>query len=131
MASEVRAARNNISVRETLDTIWGISTLLTNSVIAVLLIVGGVELNPGPPRRDNSSSEDEIEVPISFDFGDNLKNDYVFTAPVTSTPNFENVKAHFGTKKRPRKFFGRRKQQMKAHVLVTLQFIAILVVKLV
>ena len=72
----------NISVRQALDILWGISTLLVAVVICLLLIVGGVELNPGPPLRDNSSSEDELEVPSCFDFAEhNMESKYTFSAP--------------------------------------------------
>ena len=51
--------------------IRGKSTNLIACVIFVLLVVGGIEINPGPPRKDsNSSSEGDIQVPKSFDFGE-------------------------------------------------------------
>ena len=54
------------------DIIRGISTSLLAAIIYILLIVSGVEINPGPPRKDLSSSfssEEDIEVPKGFDFG--------------------------------------------------------------
>ena len=68
--SMIRAPKMDLTLRQTLDILWGISTLLVAAVLVVLLIVGGVEINPGPPRKDlSSSSEEEIEVPKGFDFG--------------------------------------------------------------
>ena len=61
------------------DNICGISTNLIACVIFVLLVVGGIEINPGPPRKDsNSSSEEDIQVPKSFDFGETSQGIYMY-----------------------------------------------------
>ena len=54
------APKMNVSVRQIFDILWGISTILVAAVICLILIVGGVEVNPGPPRKHlNSSSVDD------------------------------------------------------------------------
>ena len=90
MSSKDSAPKLNISLRQSLDILWGISTRLVAAVISVLLLVGGVELNPGPPRKDlnsSSSSEEEFEVPKCFDFCETSEGKYVFTAPITPIIN--------------------------------------------
>ena len=109
MSSKVSAAKKNIGLRQSLDILSGISTLLVAAVISGLLLVGGVELNPGPPRKDlNSSysSEEEFEVPKSFDFCETSKGNYVFTAPITPIINLNKRRVLVGSKKRLNKFGG-------------------------
>ena len=90
-----------------MDIIWGISTCLIACLIYVLLIVGAIEINPGPPRKDiNSSSEDEVEVPESFDFGEDTQGKYVFCAPVTPIQKKYTRRVLVGSKKRSNKFGG-------------------------
>ena len=63
LSSMISAPKMDLTLRQTY-ILWGISTLLVAAVLVVLLIVGGVEINPDPPRKDLiSSSEEEIEVP--------------------------------------------------------------------
>ena len=97
------------------DSIWGISTSLSACVICMLLIVGGIEINPGPPRKDlNSTSEDDIEVPTSFDFGEPSEGICVFSAPSTPIIKIHKRRVLVGSKKRPHKFSGHKKHDKVA-----------------
>ena len=106
LSSKLSGLKMNVSVRHILDILWGISTLLVSAVISVILIVGGVELNPGPPQKDLSSSSDEdLELPKSFDFGATCKSNYVFSSPATPLPTMKyKRRVLVGSKKYPRKF---------------------------
>ena len=115
LSSMISVPKMDLTLRHTLDILWGISTLLVAAVPVVLLIVGGVEINPGPPRKDlSSSSEEEIEVPKGFDFGGNSKGEYVFSAPLTSIPKMQKRRVLVGSKKCPNKFRGHVKCEMVA-----------------
>ena len=94
---------------ESMDIIGGISTSLLVCVIFFLLIVSGVEINPGPPRKDinsSSSSEEEIVVPKGFSFGETAQGNYVFSAPVPPLLDIKKRRVIVGSKKRPSKFRG-------------------------
>ena len=115
LSSMISAPKMVLTLRQTLDILWGISTLLVAAVLVVLLIVGGVEINPGTPRKDlSSSSEEEIEVPKGLDFGGNSEDKYVFSAPLTSIPKMQKRRVLVGSKKRPNKFRGHVKCEMVA-----------------
>ena len=64
-ASQIRPASSitthNFSWRTFIDRMLGLAAYLSAEIILVLLIIGGVEMNPGPPKIDpnSSSSEDE------------------------------------------------------------------------
>ena len=84
LSSKISAPKQDITLGKTIDTLWGISTLLVPANLIVLLIVGGVEEHPRPPRKDlSSSSDEEIEVPKGCDFGGISKGKYEFSAPMT------------------------------------------------
>ena len=58
----------------------------------MLWTVGGVEVNLGPPRKDlSSSSEEDIDVPKCFDFGETSQGKYVFSAPITPKLKVEKL----------------------------------------
>ena len=79
LSSKISAPKQDITLGKTIDTLWGISTLLVPANLIVLLIVGGVEEHPGPPRKDLSSSSDgEIEVPKGFDLEEYRKENMNF-----------------------------------------------------
>ena len=63
-ASQVRPASSipthNFSWRAFIDTMPGLAAYLSAAIIVVLLIIGGVEMNPGPINPNSSSSEDEM-----------------------------------------------------------------------
>ena len=114
LSSKVSAPKINISYRQTFDILWGISTHLVAAVMSILLIVGGVEVNPGPPRKDlTSSSDEEIDVPKTFDFGETAKGIFVFSAPVTPKIRIDKRRVLVGSKKRP-KFGGHIKRDKVA-----------------
>ena len=106
LSSLLSGPKMNVSVRHILDILWGISSILVVAVISVILIVGGVELNPGPLRMDLSSSSDEdLELPKGFDFGATCKGNYVFSLPPTSLSKMKyKRRVLVGSKMYPRKF---------------------------
>ena len=80
----------------------------------ILLIVGGVEVNPGTPRKDLTSSSNElIDVPKNFDFGETAKRIYVFSAPVTPKIRIDKRRVLVGSK-RSLKFGGHIKRDKVA-----------------
>ena len=102
-SSNVSSPKLNVSQVQSLNILWGIATLLVAAVICMLLIIGGVRVNPGPPRMDfTSSPEEEIDVPKSFDFGDSEKGIFVFSAPVTPKMRITKRRVQEGSKKRPK-----------------------------
>ena len=113
LSSSSSSKKLNFSLVQTLDVLWGISTILVATVITLLLIVGGVEVNPGPPRKDPSTScsEEDIEVPKTFDFGETAQGTFVFTAPVN--PKIMKRRVVVGSRKRP-KFGGHIKRDKVA-----------------
>ena len=113
LSSSSSSKKLNFSLVQTLDVLWGISTILVATVITLLLIVGGVEVNPGPPRKDPSTSfsEEDIEVPKTFDFGETAQGTFVFTALVN--PKIMKRRVVVGSRKRP-KFGGHIKRDKVA-----------------
>ena len=100
LSPHVSSQKVNVSLVFCLDVLWGISTLLVACCITMLLMIGGVEVNPGPPRTDqSSSSEEEIEVPKSFDFAEAEQGTFIFSAPVS--PIIKKRRVVVGSKKRP------------------------------
>ena len=91
LSSKVSAPKMNISVRQPLDILWGISTLLVAAVICLLSIVGGVEVNPGPLRRDNSNSEDDLEIPLVSILQNIWKVNISFLHPKPPLPKVTDV----------------------------------------
>ena len=51
LSSNISAPKSNISIEQTWVILWGMPTLLVAAVISVLLIVDGVEVNPGHPPK--------------------------------------------------------------------------------
>ena len=67
ISSKAFAPKMNVSFRQIFDILWDISKILVAAFICLILIVGGVEVIPGPPRKDlNSSFEDDLEVSKSM-----------------------------------------------------------------
>ena len=94
------------------DNICGISTNLIDCVIFVLLVAGGIEINPGPPRKDsNSSSEEDIQVPKSFDFGETSQGIHVFSAPITPILKMQKRRVLVSSKNCPKIFRGHIKRE--------------------
>ena len=87
-----RIGVSNWFLVQSLDILWAIFTLLVAAVILVSLIVGGVEVHPGPPRKDLiSSSEEDIYVPKCIGFSETSIGKYVFSALITLIINVEKV----------------------------------------
>ena len=75
----IRAHKIDVSGVKMCDIIWGISTCPVAAVIVILLIVGGIELNPGPLWKDtNYCSVEETIVPSQFEFDGAGEGNYVF-----------------------------------------------------
>ena len=43
-----------------MDALWSTGLLIV--IIKVLLMIGGIELNPGPPKKDPNSTLPEDEI---------------------------------------------------------------------
>ena len=115
LSSKAFAPKMNVSVWQIFKILWGISTILVAAVICLLLIVGGVEVNPGLPRKDLiSSSEDDLEVQKSIDFGGISQGNYVFSSPATPLHTMQKRRVVVGAKKRPNKFGAQMKREKVA-----------------
>ena len=100
-----RKVRNSNPTPTQLVDTFGISITLITCVIFMLLVIGGIELNPGPRDQDKEvRSEFSINVPDDFEFVGPSEAPVQFIA---STSMCERVKApkkyHFG--KKGRKYF--------------------------
>ena len=88
-SSNNRAQKIYVPLWKIFDVLWGISTLLVASVVDTLLIVSGVDVNPRPPRKYmNSSSDEDVELPENF--AEPSSGKYIFSAPVTPSPEYVN-----------------------------------------
>ena len=84
-----------------LDLITGISIYLLTIIIAIMLVIGGVELNPGPISGDESSIDLDVG---NFLFADKEQVSKPFTAvPEMSIPIRIRRKS-YGSKKRRKVF---------------------------
>ena len=112
-----RAKLSSTSGRPKFDISFGmdsdifrvISTGLLAVVNYILLIVSGVEINPGPPRKDlnyTSSSEEDIEVPKDFEYGETSEGKFAFSAPITPIILKEKRRVVVSSKKCPKIFSG-------------------------
>ena len=111
-----------------------IVTCLITSVIKVLLIIGGIELNPGPPKMniisDRSEDENELLHPVSFTEPSDGVFEFQSQCTITDSKAQANPKSNrkrriYGNRKRAKIFPGNRKAKVSVSSPLSSQSIEI------